>query len=122
MHADTQPRLLGIFCGSLAAWLRAGDGRRCEEKTMNDNNIKTTGIKITGKNNIFDNVGVEGFDTGIDLGETAEGNKFRNADVISSAPIVSHDKKWYEKPFGIVFLSVIAGLIIAFLLHYFGWT
>ena len=29
------------------------------------------------------------------------------------------DKKWYEKPFGIVLLMVIAGLIVWVLTHYF---
>jgi len=86
--------------------------------------VKTTGIKVTGKNNIFNNVGVEGFDTGIDLGETAEGNKFKNTDVISppSQLLPQPQKKWYEKPFGIVSLAVIAILVAGFLLYYFGWN
>lgn len=31
-------------------------------------------------------------------------------------------KKWYEKPFGIVLLMVIGGLIVAFCVYYFGWN
>lgn len=32
------------------------------------------------------------------------------------------DKKWYEKPAGILFLTVTAGLIIALLRSKFWWT
>lgn len=31
------------------------------------------------------------------------------------------DKRWYEKPIGIVSLMVVAGLIVAFAAYYFGW-
>lgn len=85
--------------------------------------LQTTAIKVTGKDNVFVNIGIEGFDKGIDLSETAERNKFFNTDIISSPsqPFSQPQKKWYERPFGIVLLMVIAGLIVGFLIYYFGW-
>ena len=79
-----------------------------------------TGLKVTGKDNIFVNCGVEGFDKGIELGETAKGNKFFNTDVIApSQPLPQPRKKWYERPFGIVLLGVVATLIGAAIWYYF---
>lgn len=34
----------------------------------------------------------------------------------------SSEKRWYEKPFGIVLLLVIAGLIVAWCVYNFGWN
>lgn len=43
----------------------------------------------------------------------------RNTEMLST--ISSKNKTWYEKPIGIVLLTAIAGLIIAFLVYRFGW-
>jgi hypothetical protein len=31
-------------------------------------------------------------------------------------------KQWYEKPFGIVLLMVLGGLIVGYLIYYLGWN
>ena len=32
------------------------------------------------------------------------------------------EKEWYEKPYGIILLTVISGLILAYLAYLFGWN
>ena len=39
----------------------------------------------------------------------------------SISPTPEIKKKWHEKPFGIILLTVIAGLIVGYLVYYLGW-
>jgi hypothetical protein len=45
---------------------------------------------------------------------------------VSLHPPYTRPKKWYEKPFGIVALMIISGLIVglivAWCVYYFGWN
>lgn len=84
-------------------------------KKKNDSS-HTTGITVTGEDNVFIDCDVNGFDKGIELGKTAKRNRFINADITTNN---KKSKKWYEKPFGIVILGIIASLIAAVIINYF---
>ena len=73
------------------------------------------------KNNTFVNVG-----TGISAPESvdieAEGNRAFNTNKMIE---IRKDKKvlrWFEKPFGILSLTVIGGVIVGGILFYFNWN
>lgn len=44
-----------------------------------------------------------------------------NQHIISSQESASPNKRWFEKPHGIVFLSVVGAVLSGGLLYYFGW-
>lgn len=72
--------------------------------------IKTSVIK--------DNVGIGPYDFIQTKG--VEDSEIEDNVHLSTTPPSLPKKKWYEKPFGIVLLMVIAGLILALLLLYLG--
>lgn len=89
--------------------------KRVEESLQRPH--QTIGILNQGKNNKFIGNTFDGFDIGIkDQGELtyAHGNKFQKG--------MNNSKEWYEKPFGIILLMVIAGLIIAGVVFYLHWN
>ena len=86
---------------------------------LKNKKTKTTGLKISGKDNLFVNCGVDGFDNGIKITKTAKGNKLIGTD-INLSPTVLPKAVWYKKPIGIIFLTIISGLIVAILINYFG--
>ena len=86
---------------------------------MKKDSPQTTGLKVTGKNNTFVDIKVNGFEQGINLGKSAEGNNFVNANVVAP-PKVKRQRKWFEKPFGIIVLSVVGGLVLWALQIFFG--
>jgi hypothetical protein len=45
-----------------------------------------------------------------------------NLKKISNLSTITPNKKWYEKPFGIIALSVLGGLFVAYLIYVFGWN
>lgn len=90
-------------------------------KSMNDKNkSKTIGVEVTGKDNIFVDCGIEGFDKGLNIGETAKGNKFLRTDIKSSS---SELKPTWKKHFFWKFLIPVAGsLFVAYLVYCLGWN
>lgn len=44
-----------------------------------------------------------------------------NQHIISSQERASPNKRWFENPHGIVFLSVVGAVLSGGLLYYFGW-
>jgi hypothetical protein len=44
-----------------------------------------------------------------------------NQHIISSQERASPNKRWFEKPHGTVFLSVVGAVLSGGLLYYFGW-
>ena len=57
--------------------------------------------------------------------DLVEAEEIETSDISDNLQIVPNNKpkkkRWYEKPFGIVLLMIIAGLIVAFLVYCFGW-
>ena len=78
-----------------------------------------TAIKITdeAKGNVFEGCTIVG---AVEIDKQAEENRFLDSNIIlphkqpSSPP-----KKWYERPFGIFLLGVVASLVAAALWYYF---
>lgn len=86
-------------------------------------------VKITGsaKNNVFVGCNVNG---GVEINKNAEGNKFIQTEITSreipnpttepasnKPPDRIEQKEWYQRPVGIIGLTIFAGIIIAFAIY-----
>lgn len=79
---------------------------------------KRVGVHNLGKNNTFIGNTFHGHDVGIlDEGEgtNALANEFYGTSKRTS-------KQWYEKPLGILFLTILAGIVIGYILFTFKWN
>ena len=73
---------------------------------------KLTDSKISGNTQV-------GGDSMIDNQGEIEGSEIKRNLHITARQIV--EKRWFEKPLGIVFLAVVGAVVSGGLIYYFGW-
>lgn len=79
-------------------------------------NCQSTGIINAGKNNVFDNCVITGFDKGIE--NKGDNAKIKNTKIENKIS----KQKWYENLWFKTIIGILSGLIVGFLLYKFGWT
>jgi hypothetical protein len=90
-----------------------------DEKKKSSGPTIIAGNNFGGKGKIIMGNVIHG---GLQIGGSGNSNKAEETQNSTPDTQPSNDFKWYKKPLGIIFLTVISGLIIAFVVHKVGWS